>query len=373
MASITTDPHEAYVLRVDSAGLDRNATNVVAAAGTAASDATVITAFNNIVTGATGAAGVALPAAATNAGPYTIINDNTNYALLVYPVSGGNDNINDLSEDTAYYLSPRQTAVFSATSATKWYADRTKNQPTRETHFEIFDDFTNAAISLTGVVPDTWITFAGSDGDATAAATTAGVPEGIITIGSGDGDGSNDASVLSLILLSKGSLVSLGTTVMEARVSTSHVTGCTINVGLSDKLAESSENLLHLANSGTVADGGLTVANVALFLFDFDATANTVWQVSSENAGTIGASAAETSTGVTTTADKYYTLRIEVDEDGDARFYVNGVLTNTVTTAVATTALLIPFIGMDSAVDAQTNTDLSIDYIYFAGARPATQ
>ena len=78
MASITTDPHEAYVLRVDSAGLDRNATNVVAAAGSAASGATAITAFNNVVTGATGAAGVALPAAATNAGPYTIINDNTN-------------------------------------------------------------------------------------------------------------------------------------------------------------------------------------------------------------------------------------------------------------------------------------------------------
>ena len=104
MASITTDPHEAYVLRVDSAGLDRNATNVVAAAGTAASGATVITAFHNVVTGATGAAGVALPAAATNAGPYTIINDNINYALLVYPVSGGNDNINDLSEDTAFIL-----------------------------------------------------------------------------------------------------------------------------------------------------------------------------------------------------------------------------------------------------------------------------
>ena len=373
MASISVDPHEAYVLRVDSAGLDRDAVKVVAAAGTAASDATAITAIHNVVTGATGAAGVALPAADTNRGPYTIVNDNLNYALLVYPVSGGNDNINEISEDTAFYLAPRQTASFAATSATQWYVDHTKNLPTRESHFEVFDDFTSAAIALTGVVPDTWIAFAGSDGDATVAATTAGVPEGKIVIGSGDGDGSNDASVLSLILLSKGSLVSLGTTVMEARVSTSAVTGCTINVGLSDKLAESAENLLHLANSGTVADGGLTVTNVALFLFDFDATANTVWQVSSENAGTIGASAAETSTGVTTTADKYYTLRIEVDEDGDARFYVNGVLTNTVATAVATTSLLIPFIGMDSAVDAQTNTDLSVDYIYFAGNRPATQ
>ena len=66
MASISVDPHEAYVLRVDPAGLDRDAVKVVAAAGTSASDATALTAFHNVVTGATGAAGVALPAADTN-------------------------------------------------------------------------------------------------------------------------------------------------------------------------------------------------------------------------------------------------------------------------------------------------------------------
>jgi len=43
-----------------------------------------------------------------------------------------------------------------------------------------------------------------------------------------------------------------------------------------------------------------------------------------------------------------------------------------VTTAVATTALLIPFIGGNSADDADVATDVHIDYVYFSHARPAS-
>lgn len=236
------------------------------------------------------------------------------------------------------------------------------------TRLEVFDDFLAAAIDTT----NNWIVFAGSDTDATAAATVAGVPEGQILMGSGGAGAANDGSVLSLILLSQGALVSLGQTVFETRVSFDQLTGTSWCFGLSDTLAEATERNLYKVNSGTISDGGLTLSNAVCFAFDTDATAGTKWQFCSENAGTIGNSAAEDAHSAGPTADTYATLRIEVDATGDARFYIDGTLVKTETTAVATTALLIPFIGGNSADDADVATDVSIDYIYFRHTRPSS-
>jgi|TARA_Y100000296_G_scaffold35221_2_gene40798 hypothetical protein len=233
--------------------------------------------------------------------------------------------------------------------------------------FQLFDDFLDAAIDTT----NNWIVFAGSDGDATAAATVT-APEGKVDMGSGGAGGANDGSVLSLILLAKGSLVSLGKTVFECRVSFDQITGTSWNFGLSDTLAESTERSLYKVNSGTISDGGLSLTNAVCFAFSTDATATTTWQFCSENAGTIGNSAAEDAHSAGPTADTYQVLRIEVDATGDARFYIDGALVKSETTAVATTSLLIPFIGGNSADDADVATDVSVDYIYFSGARPTS-
>lgn len=233
--------------------------------------------------------------------------------------------------------------------------------------FELFDDFLDAAIDAT----NNWIVFAGSDGDADAAATVT-APEGKVDMGSGGAGSTNDGSVMSLILLAKGSLISLGQTVFECRVSFDQLTGTSWCFGLSDTLAEATERNLYKVNSGTISDGGLTLTNAACFALDSDATAPTFWQFCSENAGTIAAAGAEDAHSAGPTADTYQVLRIEIDATGDARFYIDGTLVKTETTAVATTALLIPFIGGNSADDADIATDVSIDYVYFSGARPSS-
>jgi hypothetical protein len=92
-----------------------------AAAGTTSADATVISAQVNAVTGADGAKGIALPAAADNDAIY-IANTSQTKNLLVYPVNGGNDNINGLSEDAAFTMGPGKAGWFFAISATQWYA-----------------------------------------------------------------------------------------------------------------------------------------------------------------------------------------------------------------------------------------------------------
>ena len=89
-------------------------------------------------------------------------------------------------------------------------------------------------------------------------------------------------------------------------------------------------------------------------------------------AGTIGNSAAEEALAIGPTADTFAILRIEVDSSGNATFFVDDVEKATRAAAVATTSLLIPYIAMDSGTDAQTVTDLTIDYIYFSCARPSS-
>lgn len=102
----------------------------LAALGVTDTDAAVIATQTVAVTGSDGAKGVALPAAATTAGPILVINTvlTTGASLKVYPVSGGNDNINGLAEDLPFVMGPGESAWFVPTSATQWYvADHSGN------------------------------------------------------------------------------------------------------------------------------------------------------------------------------------------------------------------------------------------------------
>lgn len=98
----------------------------LAAAGTTAADAAVIAQQIVLVTASDGAKGVALPAAAATEGPILVVNtvNTTGASLLVYPVNGGNDQINGLAEDAAFTMAPGTSAWFIPTSATQWYVEQ---------------------------------------------------------------------------------------------------------------------------------------------------------------------------------------------------------------------------------------------------------
>ena len=347
-----------------NAGLFKLSADPLALAGTDATNAAALVDQINILTGADGVKGAVLPAAADLL-EYTVINDSPTYAAKIYPFSGGDDVINELASDEAFILGPGRSVTFKAISATQWYADKDAANPTKETHFEVFDDFLAAALDAT----NNWITFKGTTGT-TQVATTVTAPEGQVTMINGAANDAQDKTVLSTILLAKGSLISLGKTVFETRVSFSAITGCSWGFGLGDALAADTEVANYTVDSGVVADAG-AITNAISFVFDTDATTGQ-WQACSTNGGTVGNAAAEEPLTDLPSVNTYQTLRIEVDASGDARFYINGVLRATRATAVATTALLIPYIWGDSAVDAQTSCTVAIDYIKFQGARPAS-
>lgn len=109
-----------------SAGIFGLSRGTLAAAGSGASDAAVITQQVTAVTGSNGTLAVALPAAATTIGPFLVINtvDTEGAFLPVFPVNGGNDNINGLAEDAAFTMDPGESAWFIPISATQWYVER---------------------------------------------------------------------------------------------------------------------------------------------------------------------------------------------------------------------------------------------------------
>lgn len=101
----------------DSAGKLYRSSATPAAAGTLISDATVLTAEFNAVTGANGTAGVKLPVAAANE-IVVVINTNASSNLLVYPVAASQ--INALGASNPFTITPGQSATFIGRSATLW-------------------------------------------------------------------------------------------------------------------------------------------------------------------------------------------------------------------------------------------------------------
>jgi len=122
--SVVLDASGNYIM--PSAGIFGLSRVVLPAAGSTAADAAVITQQVTAVTGSNGTLAVALPAAATTTGPLLVINTvvTAGATLPVFPVNGGNDNINALAEDAAFTMLPGEAAWFIPTSATQWYVER---------------------------------------------------------------------------------------------------------------------------------------------------------------------------------------------------------------------------------------------------------
>ncbi len=120
---------------------------VLAATGNSAATAAVIADQQVAVTGANNTTAVALPAASIGL-PIRVINTSDTYSLPVYPVSGGNDNINGGAEDAAFTIGPGREAWFIATSATQWYCQDVAAATPSKTEINTLKGVTASAAEL---------------------------------------------------------------------------------------------------------------------------------------------------------------------------------------------------------------------------------
>lgn len=122
-----------------------------------------------------------------------------------------------------------------------------------------------------------------------------------------------------------------------------------------------------LTDTGVVA----TDANQALFLFDTDATtsfgpAGTGTLAASANWYAVNSSAGDDTakdTGIVVAAATSYLFQILIDADLRARFFINRKLVWTAITAIASTAALLPTMGVSSATGASAVKSFSVRHI----------
>lgn len=246
--------------------------------------------------------------------------------------------------------------------------------PGRSTHMTFFDDFNRSVLAVAALGSNIdYLSFAGDGSGSSVVGIGEISPEGIMTFTGGDDGDAEDTLEITLGTAAYGGLVSAGMIIVEFRSSVEDITAGDWILGLSeDVTANAGEDMEYDINTNVVTDFSSVASSVA-FAFSSDAVNPTLLQAVSTNATALGNAADEYTLAGTPVAATYQILRIEVDTNGDAFWYVDGVLVGAEPLAVATTATLMPYMAASSADDCTSScgvTKVDIDYLMWVVARP---
>jgi len=154
--------------------------------------------------------------------------------------------------------------------------------------------------------------------------------------------------------------------VIEARVQMAALTTRRCFVGFSN-LGDTTSAVEFEANSGTVTN---TATSFVGFLFDSGATLSTSW-LYGYNGGTTAALVTEQDTGKDPVAGEWDVLRVEVFDNGDTRFFINGEYITQIDGAVSTTTDLNAYVAAGGTGAAVATVD--VDYLYISASRDWTR
>jgi hypothetical protein len=220
--------------------------------------------------------------------------------------------------------------------------------PTRVVHFEDF----------MGDVAPSDVNYTEGTDTTTADGAIVALVNGVFRLTAGDSAGTiaADGAQLNTELNWK---VSAGKLVMEARVSIAAITTVSCFVGLTDTKALEAPFSL----SGTTFTSNATDA--VGFLFDTAATTDTIRLVGVK--ADTDATAQDTS--VAFVADTYKVLRVEINSDGAATFYINGLQVGTLMSAAITTTVALTPVFIIRPEGAVAGRTMDIDYFMVAADR----
>lgn len=209
----------------------------------------------------------------------------------------------------------------------------------------LFDDF------LGDVLADQYSGNSGADG-ADPAIVAAANGECHLVSGSGATSAAANASSLTHGLNWK---AANGKMFMEARVSLSALTGGHLFIGFTDVLASGTCEIPFTMATATLTSN----ATDAVGFFYDDAATSTNFQVAgvkadTDQSGDLTNNAADTS---------YHIFRVEVDEDGHAKFYIDGVLVYGLANAVTASVALTPCVVCSVAASGDAKTG-KVDYLF---------
>jgi len=160
----------------------------------------------------------------------------------------------------------------------------------------------------------------------------------------------------------------MGTLTLEARVQMQALTTRSLFIGFTDAIAN---DVAEPVTSTTITHT-LAASDLCGFVLDSQLTAAAVWHACYNGGTTTGQTVStSTTTGVTAVAGEWDVLRIEIDTNGTARYYINGNLESTVVEAVSTTVLQGSLVGAFGTTT--TAADMDVDYIHVTANRDWTR
>ena len=157
----------------------------------------------------------------------------------------------------------------------------------------------------------------GDLGETDTGVVALGITSGAVRISGNNEDGKGVALTTDLVF----SPALNGTIAVEARVQAQALTTRSIFVGLCGTIAD---DVAEPLTSVTVTHT-LTATNLCGFVMDSQLTAADAWHAVYNGGSTTGATASTTTTtGISAVAAEWDVLRLEVDNNGTARYYING-------------------------------------------------
>lgn len=146
--------------------------------------------------------------------------------------------------------------------------------------------------------------------------------------------------------------------VFETRMEMAALTNREIFAGFVGSMADEQSTLLTCVTEAIT----YTESDLCGFAFDTGLTTDVEWHlVYSGGSTTADALSTNLNSGVTPVVNEMNVLRVEIDNNGTARWYIDGVLLKTLAGAVSTTAVFAGCVG--AVCTTTTSVTFAIDYI----------
>lgn len=162
----------------------------------------------------------------------------------------------------------------------------------------------------------------------------------------------------------------MGPIVMECRVQFADEDSKAFFMGLSD-VATDALSIEDDVMNGATAALSFTASDLCAFYWDEGLTDDADWHaVYAGGTTTCSAASGDQDLDDDLVSGEWQIIRLEVDPNGDARWYIDGVLLKSVATAVSTTTDMAFVCGVESK--ASTIEHAYLDYVYFHANRDWT-
>lgn len=219
----------------------------------------------------------------------------------------------------------------------------------RRKHWEFFDDFNMKVLDETN---ENWILNAGSDDLAVDPAVVVAAG-GTIFLDAGDGDGSiaeDGSQIILAIPIQAGS----GGLEFEARVQLEDITGCSVNIGLTD--------VTTLEEPFSIATDTITSVATDAVAFVFDTAADEQEWYLCGVANDVD-STDNVNSGVAPEDDTWQTLRGVINASGNAEMFIDNVSVGTLAGAVTADVNLYLTVTICGDGANAVAVGLTIDYL----------